>query len=79
MRTLAHEGTHWTRHPTRLERDFCRKSWGDVGYAREELVAEFGAAFLCADLERQAARSSQLPRKAVDYLHGLQQPKAEAT
>ena len=35
----------------RLERDFGRKSWGDEGYAREELVAELGSAFLCADLE----------------------------
>jgi antirestriction protein ArdC len=48
--TLAHECTHWTRHPTRLDRDFGRKRWGDHGYAREELVAELGAAFLCADL-----------------------------
>jgi len=48
--TLAHEGTHWTRHASRLERDFGRKTWGDDGYAREELVAELGAAFLCADL-----------------------------
>ena len=48
--TLAHECTHWTRHPTRLDRDFGRTRWGDEGYAREELVAELGAAFLCADL-----------------------------
>jgi len=48
--TLAHECTHWTRHPARLDRDFGRKRWGDEGYAREELVAELGAAFLCADL-----------------------------
>jgi antirestriction protein ArdC len=48
--TLAHETTHWTRHPSRLERDFGRKRWGDEGYAREELVAELGAAFLSADL-----------------------------
>jgi antirestriction protein ArdC len=48
--TLAHESTHWTKHPSRLERDFGRKTWGDEGYAREELVAELGAAFLCADL-----------------------------
>lgn len=48
--TLAHECTHWTRHPTRLDRDLGRKSWGDAGYAMEELVAELGAAFLCADL-----------------------------
>ncbi|WP_137390341.1 ArdC family protein [Rhodoligotrophos defluvii] len=48
--TLAHELTHWTRHPSRLDRDLGRKRWGDEGYAREELVAEIGAAFLCADL-----------------------------
>lgn len=48
--TLAHEATHWTRHATRLDRDFGRKKFGDDGYAREELVAELGAAFLCADL-----------------------------
>ena len=48
--TLAHEMTHWTRHPLRLDRDMGRKAWGDAGYAMEELVAEMGAAFLCADL-----------------------------
>lgn len=48
--TLAHEMTHWTRHPSRLDRDLGRKSWGDAGYAREELVAELGSAFLAADL-----------------------------
>jgi len=42
---------HWTKHPKRLDREFGRKRWGDEGYAREELVAELGAAFLCADLE----------------------------
>ena len=49
--TLAHELTHWTRHPSRLDRDFGRKAWGDEGYALEELVAELGSAFLCADLQ----------------------------
>jgi len=49
--TLAHECTHWTRHPSRLDRDFGRKRWGDEGYAVEELVAELAAAFLCADLQ----------------------------
>ena len=37
--TLAHETTHWTRHPSRLDRDFGRKRFGDEGYAMEELVA----------------------------------------
>jgi antirestriction protein ArdC len=48
--TKAHELTHWTKHPSRLNRDFGGKRFGDTGYAREELVAELGAAFLCADL-----------------------------
>jgi antirestriction protein ArdC len=48
--TKAHELTHWTSHPQRLARDFGGKRFGDAGYAREELVAELGAAFLCADL-----------------------------
>lgn len=48
--TLGHECIHWTRHATRLDRDFGRKRWGDEGYAQEELVAEMGAAFLAADL-----------------------------
>jgi antirestriction protein ArdC len=55
--TLAHELTHWTKPPQRLNRDLGRKTWGDEGYSREELVAELGSAFLCADLElRQEPR-----------------------
>jgi len=48
--TLAHELTHWTKHEKRLARDFGRVRFGDEGYAKEELVAELGSAFLCADL-----------------------------
>lgn len=48
--TLGHESVHWTKHERRLNRDFSAKRFGDHGYAREELVAELGAAFLCADL-----------------------------
>ena len=48
--TLAHETIHATRHPSRLNREFGRKRWGDEGYAAEELVAELGSAFLSADL-----------------------------
>jgi antirestriction protein ArdC len=48
--TLAHECVHWTKHDKRLARDLGRVRHGDEGYAREELVAELGAAFLCADL-----------------------------
>ena len=48
--TALHELTHLTGHKSRLDRDFSAKRFGDQGYAREELVAELGAAFLCADL-----------------------------
>ena len=48
--TALHELTHWTSHKSRLDRSFDAKRFGDDGYAREELVAELGAAFLCADL-----------------------------
>lgn len=47
--TIFHELTHWTGHAVRLNRDLT----GDKGskkYAFEELVAELGAAFLCAEL-----------------------------
>ena len=48
--TLGHETVHATRHPPRLDRDFGRQRFGDEGYAREELCAELGSAFLAADL-----------------------------
>jgi antirestriction protein ArdC len=49
--TLAHETTHWTSAESRLDRNFGSKRFGSEGYAMEELVAELGAAFLCADLD----------------------------
>lgn len=48
-RTKLHELGHWTGHVSRLNRDFFGKRGGDA-YAREELVAELCAAFLCAEL-----------------------------
>jgi antirestriction protein ArdC len=47
--TLLHEHIHWTGAGHRLNRPFGN-SMRDPAYAREELVAELGAAFLCADL-----------------------------
>lgn len=44
--TLFHELTHSTGHDTRLKRKFG-SSFGNHAYSEEELVAEFGAAFLC--------------------------------
>ena len=45
--TALHELTHWTGHPKRLNRVLGRRHGIDA-YAFEELVAEMGAAFLCA-------------------------------
>lgn len=47
--TRAHELIHWTGHPSRLARESGQR-FGDEAYAFEELVAELGAAFVCADL-----------------------------
>lgn len=44
---LAHEYTHWTMHPRRLDRPAFTKFMHKTEYAKEELVAELGAAFLC--------------------------------
>ena len=48
-RTALHELTHWTGAKHRLNRDFTGR-FGSEAYAREELVAEMGSAFLCASL-----------------------------
>jgi len=47
--TKAHEVIHWTAPRARLDR-VLGKRFGDDAYAAEELIAELGAAFLCADL-----------------------------
>lgn len=45
--TVAHELIHWTGAESRLDRK-KGKEFGDYDYKREELVAEFGAAYLMA-------------------------------
>lgn len=47
--TLLHEMTHWTGAASRCNREFGKRFGGDA-YAFEELIAEIGAAFLCAHL-----------------------------
>lgn len=47
---LLHEHVHWSGHPARLHRDLSGR-FGTDSYAMEELVAELGAAFLCAELK----------------------------
>lgn len=64
--TLLHELTHWTGAPHRLDRDKAKTHAERGKYAFEELVAELGAAFLCARLG-----ITQSPREDhAQYLKG---------
>lgn len=47
--TALHELTHWSGAKHRLDRDFSGR-FGTASYAFEELIAELGASYLCADL-----------------------------
>ena len=71
--TFAHELTYWTKH--KIRRDFGRKRWGDEGYAIEELVAELGAAFLCADLGLAAEPRADHASYIANWLKVLKEDK----
>lgn len=45
--TNLHEHVHWSGHPSRLNRVLGNR-FGTRAYAAEELIAELGAAYLCA-------------------------------
>ena len=47
--TALHELAHWTGHKSRLDSSL-KNVFGSDEYAKEELIAEFCSAFLCADL-----------------------------
>lgn len=47
---LSHEATHWTAAPNRVNRDLSRYDKDRTFRAREELIAELGSCYLCADL-----------------------------
>lgn len=70
---MHHELTHWTGHPSRVNRESIAKYlegnaslFGDGDYSQEELVAELGAAFLnsMTGIERVTEENS------VAYLQG---------
>ena len=46
----AHETIHWTASPHRVNRDLSRYHKDRSERSREELIAELGSVFLCADL-----------------------------
>lgn len=55
---LFHELTHWTGAERRLNRHDKLARFGSQEYAAEELVAELGAAFLCAEFGFDGMRHS---------------------
>jgi len=72
--TLFHEAIHSTGHPTRLNRDGYQTAavFGSPVYAREELVAEFGSAFLCHEAGIDASRLDQSAAYIASWLKALQ-------
>ncbi|HTF63220.1 MAG TPA: zincin-like metallopeptidase domain-containing protein, partial [Edaphobacter sp.] len=62
--TLFHELVHSTGHESRLNRTFGAR-FGDELYSKEELVAEMGAAFLCAIAE---IANDQTDRNTTAYI-----------
>lgn len=71
--TGLHELAHWTGHKSRLARKFTG-CFGDEGYAFEELVAEIGSAFLCAEA-RLPFESMRHPEYIAGWLKALKNDK----
>lgn len=69
-----HELTHWTGHSSRLARDFSGR-FGDQAYAFEELVAEIGATYACADLGLATTTLPNHARYIASWLKVLRDDK----
>jgi antirestriction protein ArdC len=67
--TLFHEFIHSTGIGCRLNRDELKgiQSFGDLEYSKEELTAEFGAAFLCAEA---GISNEQILTNSAAYIQG---------
>ncbi len=72
--TLFHELAHSTGHPSRLDREGYQESapFGSPVYSREELVAEFGATFLCQEAGIDASRLDQSAAYIASWLKALE-------
>jgi antirestriction protein ArdC len=71
--TLFHELGHSTGHESRLAR-LEPTSFGSHAYSREELVAEFTAAFLCGTAGIEAATLENSAAYLAGWAHKLRQP-----
>ncbi|PAW93157.1 hypothetical protein CKK33_06475 [Mucilaginibacter sp. MD40] len=70
--TLFHELVHWSGAPKRLDRIKSEK-FGDQNYANEELVAEFGSAFLCAGFGLRTAEKAAHSAYIENWLNVLKE------
>jgi antirestriction protein ArdC len=64
--TVLHELAHWTKHPSRLNRDLVER-FGSQGYAMEELRAEIASWMLAMDL----GLNYSLPKHASYVKHWI--------
>lgn len=74
--TLAHEMIHATGHKSRLNRETLKNySTSDAERAKEELVAEIGAAYLCAALGTAAEERDDHASYIASWLKVLRNDK----
>lgn len=72
--TLSHEFVHWTGAKRRLDRDL-KTGFGSKDYAREELVAELGSAFVMHTLGLSAEPREDHAEYLAEWLKVLREDK----
>ncbi len=73
--TLLHELTHWTGALRRLNREGITNRKSDTIIAKEELIAELGSAFLCAQLGIEQTQPKGHALYIKSWLQGLREDK----
>ncbi|WP_442755898.1 ArdC family protein [Methylocystis sp. JAN1] len=72
--TLFHELTHWTGHKSRCDRELGKR-FGRAAYAMEELIAELGSAFICAEIGITGEPRADHAAYLADWLDILREDK----
>lgn len=72
---LFHELTHWTGAKHRLDREFAARGADKETYAKEELVAELGAAFLAAEFGIESETRDDHTTYIASWLKALKNDK----
>src|SRR3546814_11206026 len=76
--TLAHEAVHSTGHRTRLDRETLHKYHDQVAIrAKEEMIAEIGAAYLCAALGMESTEREDHAASVAYWLAALNNDKRD--